>query len=211
MIYNVQKMFSKIYDITPAISPRLAVYPDDQPFFAQHTCKDGVMVSDMHTTLHIGAHVDAPLHCVPNTASVDMLDLSRFIGSCQVVKLKLPPRYGIMPSDFKDIEITQARVLIATNTYNPTEWSNNYAAFHSDTIDFFHSKGVKLIGIDTPSVDLDDSHSLPAHKRMVELDIIGLENLYLNDVEQGCYKLIALPLKLKGLEASPVRAVLLKD
>ncbi len=203
-------MSYRIYDITPAVSPKLAVYPGDLAFSYLSSVNDGITVSGIHTTLHIGAHIDAPLHCMPNAATIDQLDLSYFIGPCQLVKFKLPPNYALTPDDFKAIEITEKRLLIATNTFEPTKWSADYAAFHPEAIDFFHSKGVILIGIDTPSVDLNSAHSLPCHKRMAELGIIGLESLYLNDAEQGHYQLIALPLKLKGLEASPVRAVLVE-
>ncbi len=203
-------MSYKIYDITPGISPNLAVYPGDLAFSYQSSVDDGVTVSDIHTTLHIGAHIDAPLHCMPNAAAIDQLNLSYFIGTCQLIKFKLVPNYALTPDDFMAIEITEKRILIATETFEPTKWRSDYAAFHPETIDFFHSKGVILVGIDTPSVDLHSAHSLPCHKRMAELGIIGLEGLCLNNVEQGRYQLIALPLKLEGLEASPVRAVLIE-
>ena len=203
-------MSYKIYDITPTVSPLIAVYPGDTSYSYQTNVDRGITVSDIHTTLHIGAHVDAPLHCMANGASIDRLNLSYFVGPCQLIKLSLTPKYGLTPDDFKAVEIVEKRLLIATNTYNPTKWSEEFASFHPECIDFFHSKGVILVGIDTPSVDLFDADSLPCHKRMAELGIIGLENLYLNDVEQGCYQLIALPLKLEGLEASPVRAILVE-
>ncbi|MDR0659228.1 MAG: cyclase family protein [Prevotellaceae bacterium] len=201
-------MSGKIYDISPAVATDLAVYPGDLPYSSHSATDSGVMVSDIHTTLHIGAHVDAPLHCMANAASIDQVEPSYFVGSCQVIKLRLKPKYKLTPSDFKDIAITEKRILIATGTFEPTKWSDDYAAFHPECIDFFHTKGVFLIGIDTPSVDPAAAHHLPAHKRMAEQGIIGLENLYLNEVEQGYYLLIALPLKLRGLEASPVRAIL---
>lgn len=203
-------MSGKIYDISPAIASNLAVYPGDLPYSYHSAINGGVTVSDIQTTLHIGAHTDAPLHCMPNGTPIDQLDLSYFVGLCQVIKLKLASCHGLTPDDFKGIEITEKRILIATETFEPTKWSTDYAAFHPECIDFFHAKGIILVGIDTPSVDLHSANGLPTHKRMAELGIIGLENLYLNNVEQGCYQLIALPLKLKGLEASPIRAVLVE-
>lgn len=204
-------MSGKIYDITPTLSPQLAVYPGDLPFSCQQATDNGVMVTDIHTTLHIGAHIDAPLHCMPNAAAITQLELSYFVGSCQVVKLSLPPKYEMTPKDFRDIAITESRVLIATGTYSPTTWSDGYAALSPDLVSFFHAKGVILIGIDTPSVDLYTAQDMPSHRRMAELGVIGLEGLCLSDVEAGRYQLIALPLKLQGLEASPVRAILIKE
>ena len=75
-------------------------------------------------------------------------------------------------------------------------------------VDGLHAQGVRLVGIDTPSVDLFESKDLPAHKRFLANDMAILEGLVLGDVPEGCYELIALPLRLVGFDASPVRAVL---
>ncbi|MGE4633046.1 MAG: kynurenine formamidase, partial [Planctomycetota bacterium] len=68
--------------------------------------------------------------------------------------------------------------------------------------------GVKLLGVDTPSVDVADSKDLPSHDACRRSGILILEGLVLDGVEDGIYELIALPLKLTGFDASPVRAVL---
>ena len=73
---------------------------------------------------------------------------------------------------------------------------------------FLKQHGVRLVGIDTPSVDPFDAADLPAHRACGEHGIIILEGLVLRDVPAGLYELIALPLRLVGFEASPVRAVL---
>lgn len=203
-------MFRKIYDISPTISTRLAIFPGDTPYSSSSTSSADSLISDIRTNLHIGAHLDAPLHTLPGSKAIDQLDLSNFIGMCQVVALSVSKNQAITPDLFSKIELTEQRILIATNTYNPLRWSPDYAAFHPETVDFFHSKKVRLIGIDTPSVDLYTASHLPAHKRMAELEIIGLENICLNNIKQGRYQLVALPLKLEGLEASPVRAVLIE-
>ena len=101
------------------------------------------------------------------------------------------------------------RVLIATGTYpDPNNWNNDFAALEPALVDAMHAAEVITIGIDTPSVDLFDSKDLPAHARFLAHDMAILEGLVLNDVPEGEYELIALPLKLVGFDASPVRAVL---
>ena len=77
-----------------------------------------------------------------------------------------------------------------------------------ELIDFLHEQGVVLIGVDTPSVDLFESKDLEAHQAFLRNDMAILEGLVLGHVPAGLYELIALPLRLEGFEASPVRAVL---
>jgi arylformamidase len=100
-------------------------------------------------------------------------------------------------------------VLLVTGTFpDPRHWNEDFAALEPDLVDALHALGVRLVGIDTPSVDLFSSKDLPAHKRFLAHDMAILEGLVLKDVPQGLYELIALPLKLEGFDASPVRAVL---
>jgi arylformamidase len=101
------------------------------------------------------------------------------------------------------------RVLIATGTFpNPDHWNNDFAALEPAIVDALADRGVVLIGLDTPSVDLIDSKDLPTHHRFLARDVAILEGLVLAGVPAGVYELSALPLKLAGFDASPVRAVL---
>ena len=103
----------------------------------------------------------------------------------------------------------QPRVLFATGTYpDPQNWNTDFSALSVELIDFLHDRGVITVGIDTPSVDLFESKDLPAHKAILRCNMSILEGLVLKDVPEGTYELIALPLRLVGFDASPVRAVL---
>jgi arylformamidase len=105
--------------------------------------------------------------------------------------------------------ITAPRVLLATGTYpDPEHFNTDFAALSPELVEALHGQGVRLIGIDTPSVDLFDSKDLPAHKTFLRCDMAILEGLVLRDVPPGVYELIAMPLRLMGFDASPVRAVL---
>ena len=102
--------------------------------------------------------------------------------------------------------------MLATGTYpDPQRFNNNFAALSPELVEELHRQGVQLVGIDTPSVDLFDSKDLPAHRTFLRLDMAILEGLVLSEVPAEMYELIALPLKLVGFEASPVRAVLRKQ
>jgi arylformamidase len=101
------------------------------------------------------------------------------------------------------------RLLLATDTYpDPERFNTDFAALTSELVDFLHGRGVRLVGIDTPSVDPFESKDLPAHHAFLRHDMAILEGLVLRDVPAGLYELIALPLRLEGFDASPVRAVL---
>ncbi|HUG25204.1 MAG TPA: kynurenine formamidase, partial [Albitalea sp.] len=100
------------------------------------------------------------------------------------------------------------RVLVRTCDKAPTAWSPEFSSFAPETIDWLASQGVKLVGIDSQSVDPADSKTLDSHHRLLAHNLRVLENLVLDDVPAGDYELIALPLKLMQACASPVRAVI---
>lgn len=201
-----------IYDITPAISPSLAVWPGDTPPSRQVLLdmKQGanITLSTLHATVHLGAHADGANHYGKNAPAIDERSLDYYIGRCQVIHVHAKRGTRIQPADIRP-KITAERILLFTGTFpDPTDWNNDFAALSPALVDDLHSRGVKLIGIDTPSVDLFDSKDLPAHARFLANDMAILEGLVLNNVPEGAYELIALPLKLVGFDASPVRAIL---
>ena len=101
------------------------------------------------------------------------------------------------------------RVLVRTCVKAQTErWDPVFAAFAPATVERLADLGVTLIGIDTASIDPADSKSLDSHQLIRCRDLRVLENLVLDEVPEGDYELIALPLKLTTADASPVRAVL---
>jgi arylformamidase len=98
---------------------------------------------------------------------------------------------------------------LATGTFpDPTQFNEDFAALEPSLVEFLHERGVRLVGVDTPSVDPFDSKELPAHKTFFKHDLAILEGLVLDGVPDGIYELIALPLRLVGFDASPVRAIL---
>jgi arylformamidase len=100
------------------------------------------------------------------------------------------------------------RVLVRTCRQAPTAWSSDFASLAPQPIDWLADRGVRLVGVDSQSVDPADSNTLPSHHRLLARGLRVLENLVLDDVAAGDYELIALPLKLVEADASPVRAVL---
>lgn len=201
-----------LYDITPSITPDLAVWPGDTPMSREVLCDmnkgANLTLSTLRATVHLGAHADGPNHYGADAKAIDEQPLEYYIGPCQVVRAEVARGARVKISDLKS-QIETERVLIATGTYpDPTQFNEDFAALEPELVDALHAQGVQLIGIDTPSVDLYSSKDLPAHKRFLVHDMAILEGLVLNHVPAGKYELIALPLKLVSFDASPVRAIL---
>lgn len=201
-----------IYDISPPITPSLAVFPGDTPptreVLLDMVRGDPLTLSTLRSTVHLGSHVDAPSHYGAQAASIEQVDLKWYLGPCQVIHVDAQPGASV-GQDAIDIEIETPRVLLATGTYpDPNCFNTDFASLEPALIDSLCERGVKLVGVDTPSVDDASSKDLPAHQAFLRNDMYILEGLVLAGVPAGRYELIALPLKLVGFDASPVRAVL---
>jgi len=201
-----------IIDISSPISPRLAVWPGDTPPSREVLCDiargDNITLSTLHATVHLGSHADAPSHYGRDAATIDAVAIERYVGPCQVIHVPVEKGKRITPGMLPD-PLRAERVLLRTDTYpDPEQFSTDFAAIEVELVERLHGEGVKLVGIDTPSVDLFDSKDLPAHHACLRCDVLILEGLVLRDVPAGMYELIALPLRLVGFDASPVRAVL---
>jgi arylformamidase len=201
-----------IYDITPPIGHGLPVWPGDTPprreVLLDMARGDSITLSTLHATVHLGAHADAPSHYGVSAPSIESRPLDLYIGSCQLIRLSVPRR-GLIGPEHLPGPIEAQRVLMATGTFpDPCRFNEDFAAIDPALIHELWACGVRLIGVDTPSVDPFDSKELPAHRACLEHDIAILEGLVLAGVPEGCYELIALPLRLVGFDASPVRAIL---
>ncbi len=169
---------------------------------------DHLTLSTVRATLHLGAHADGPNHFGRDARGIDEQDITTYLGLCQVVHVAVcrGERVGLRHLT-KPVEAP--RVLFRTATYpDRSTFTYDFAAFDPALVRYLALQGVRLIGIDTPSVDLFDSKDLPSHLACLECDVAILEGLVLDDVMEGHYELIALPLRIVGGDASPVRAVL---
>lgn len=211
-----------LHDISPAITPDLAVWLGDTPPSRQVLLDmnrgDTVTLSTLRATVHLGAHADAPSHYSAEAPSIESRPLEPYLGPCRVihVAVRRGERFGL---DHLSRESTDhlagdtarniRRVLFRTGTFpDPRAFNEDFAAFDPSLVDWLHEQGFTLAGLDTPSVDLYHSKDLPAHRRFLAHDMAILEGVTLADVPEGVYELIALPLRLVGFDASPVRAVL---
>ncbi len=203
----------KTIDITPVITEDIAVFPGDTEFQRNEllSFKNGnnLVLSSITTTVHLGAHTDAPSHYHSQGKTMEGRELSYYMGGCQVIEISHKTE-RILPSNIEE-EVTEKRVLFKTGSFpNPNKWNDDFTALSPELIEFLHSKGVCLVGIDTPSVDPANDKELLTHNAIYKADMAILEGIILSKVKPGRYDLIALPLPLAGADASPVRAVLLE-
>lgn len=201
-----------LYDISPTLDVELVVWPGDTPLSREVQSEvsrgDLVTLSAFRTTAHLGAHADAPSHVADGVTTIDEVPIEIFLGPCQVVRVNAPPGSLVLPEHLPD-KLEANRVLIATGSNpNPRKFNENFVALSHDAVHHLADRGVQLIGVDTPSVDPYPGDNLPSHQACLTRGVIILEGLVLADVPQGVYELIALPLKLRGFDASPIRAIL---
>ncbi len=188
------------------------MWPGDTPLTREVLAdmRDGanLTLSSLHATVHLGAHTDSPGHTHLDGTDIASQPLDAYIGRCQVVTVDVARGARIMPRDV-GVAIREPRVLFRTGTFpDPDRWNTDFAALSPELVHMLAGSGVQLVGIDTPSVDPFASQDLPAHAALIRCEIRSLEGIVLDDVRDGVYELIALPLRLEGFDASPVRAVL---
>ena len=202
----------KLWDISPPIAPDSPLFPGDTAYSQQWTATLGpgcpVNISAITMSPHIGAHADAPLHYGVDAPSIGQVDLAPYLGPCRVIHaIGCGPL--IRPEHLMHaVAALPPRVLVRTCSQAPTQWSPEFSAFAPETVTWLASLGVRLVGIDSQSVDPAASKTLDSHQVLLKLDLRVLENLVLDGIAAGDYELIALPLKLMHADASPVRAVL---
>ena len=205
---------TRLWDISPPVHAGSPVFPGDARYEQRWAATLGpgcpVNVSTITLSPHTGAHADAPLHYDADGAAVGVLELEPYLGPCRVVHAI---GCGAL-IEWRHIEhavdaALPPRVLVRTYERMPVErWDAALAGYAPDVIERLADRGVKLIGIDTASIDPAESKTLDAHQVIRRRHLRVLENLLLDEVPEGDYELIALPLKLTTADASPVRAIL---
>jgi len=200
-----------LIDISRSISPATAVWPGDQEVEWTWTSRLGqedasVNLGAVHLSTHTGSHVDAPYHVIEEGDTTDELPLSALVGPAQVVDVG--DASSLRPEHLDGL--TAERVLFKTEAsfLSDDEWPDTVASFEPETVRHLAANDTVLVGTDAPSVDPLESTTLPAHHALFEAGIVNLEGLCLANVPPGTYDLMALPLKITGADAAPVRAVL---
>jgi arylformamidase len=204
---------SRIIDISQPLDPGMAGFPGDAAYRETQTFRIGpncpVNVAQVSFSVHCGTHADAPLHYATDGKPIGALDLEPFIGPCRVIDARGAGPFCEPQQIEASLKDAPVRILLRlTEGFDPHIWPTGFRALAAATIELLAARGVRLVGIDAPSVDPETSKDLSAHKAALSADMRILENLVLSHVTPGDYELIALPLRFSNLDASPVRAVL---
>lgn len=202
----------KLFDLTRPIRTGMPVWPGDTPteFAFSNTKAAGYAanVGRLRLSLHCGTHADAPYHYNNAGRKIDEVPVDTYVGPARVVDIR--GHATISPALLAAHDFTATpRVLFKSDTWTdgsafPREWP----LMTPEAPAWLAARGVRLVGLDVPSVDTIDSQDLPIHHRCDAAGLVILENLDLRAVTPGVYELIALPLRIEGADGSPVRAVL---
>ncbi|WP_312114107.1 arylformamidase [Brevibacillus reuszeri] len=202
----------KLYDISRTLKRGMPTWPGDTPFQYEvswpKSDSGSVNVGKLTMSIHTGTHVDAPFHFDDDGRKITELDLNLYVGQAKLVDVSGLESIGA--DDLAQIDLTGiTRLLLRTSSWSdPEQFPETICYLRPNLAPFLAEKGIRLIGVDVPSVDPLDSKELPAHHGLHQNDIHILEGLWLDDVEPGMYELIALPLSIVEADGSPVRAVL---
>lgn len=200
-----------LIDISRAISPATAVWPGDQQVEWAWTRRlsendASVNLGSIQLSTHVGSHVDAPYHVTEDGRTTDDLPLSVFVGPAQVVDVGGASH--IRPEHVAGSAAERVLFKTEASPLSETQWPESVTPLAPETVECLETEGTVLVGTDAPSVDTLDSTTLPAHHALIDAEIVNLEGLALDGVSPGRYFLMALPLKIMGGDAAPVRAVL---
>ena len=207
----------KLYDITRPLHATTAPWPGDAPFEHRLTWKiaDGAAVNVGVLTMgtHLGTHADAPFHYIPDGPTIDALDPALFVGPAVVADVTSAgwsiglDALADAARHFQNGGVP--RLLLKTGAWpDSTRFPARLPLLAPDVPAFLGAAGVRLLGLDVPSVDAIESKDLPVHHALARAGVCIMESLDLTAVPAGLYELIALPLRIVGGDASPVRAVL---
>ena len=208
-------MATRIYDLSHTLRPGIAVWPGDTPF--RRTISQSIGAGDstngsaISLSLHTGTHLDSPGHYLNGGPTVDKLDLALLVGPARLVTVE--PRDGLVQPESLKAALAHRplRLLVKANPATDlSRFPERFAAFSAEAARAIVEAGVRLLGIDAPSVDAFDAGDLPAHRAIGAAGGVILENLRLSEPADGVYQLIALPLKIEGGDGSPVRVALVE-
>lgn len=214
----------KIWDISRLLTNDLAQWPGDVPCcfrLTQEKAKGAsVNLGALSMSVHNGTHADARFHFDTNGVSIDKAPLETYLGRATVVDLaqaflEAKEKHLITIEDLRpsaEAIAATSRLLVKTGRWSDTTvFPSQIPVIAADVPAWLQKNGVKLLGLDLPSVDETDSKSLQNHHALARVGIAIVESLDLSGVGSGIYQLAALPLKIAGGDGAPMRAVLWRE
>ena len=202
-----------LIDISLPLYEGMITYPGNPPLETEWHKTPNTYLTELTTGTHAGTHIDAPRHVRDDLATVDALDLEYFFGPCRVLDVSSAEE-SVKKSDLGKYEIAKGeRILLKTSNSARgfAEFYDDYVYLDGDAADWLRDLGVKLVGIDSLSIKKRGGEDQRPHESLLHAGIPIVEGLNLNGVAEGEYTFVGLPLRLRGREGSPIRAVLIDD
>ena len=205
-----------MYDISVGVSPEIPVWPGDPPVVLERLKSiengDEANVSHIQSSVHVGTHIDAPIHFVEGGATVDAIPLKSLLGRAYVVDLRKADVLDAATLEAARSPPRTRRLLFKTRnselwTSGERSFQRNFVAVDASGAEWLVKKGVKLVGVDYLSV-APFNDGVPTHRILLEAGVVVVEGLDLARVSKGRYTLYCLPVKLMGSDGAPARAVL---
>jgi arylformamidase len=198
-----------IFDVTRPLINGMLVYPGDViPSFSQAD-HGRYLISDLHLSSHTGTHIDAPVHYLKSGDTIDTIPLSPLIGRCRVIDvtdagtlITAEPLSGKLDG--------VKRVLLKTRFSGMAAFTEEYPSLALDAACAITDNGIECVGIDSPSIESFNCDG-SVHRQLLGKGCIIIELLDLSDVPEGDYEMVALPLRLAGLDGSPARVILMNQ
>lgn len=204
-------VIKEIFDISMELNAKTPEWPGDRPFeYTLSVTKEqsgSVNIGEIKSSTHMGTHIDAPFHYDDNGLKVEEMPLDVHLTVAQVVDVQGLPE--IKEEDLPEpAEGVKAILLKSCSWQDRKQFPETWPVFSTAIAEWMKAKGIRLLGVDVPSVDPENSKELPMHHSMNKHERYILEGIILDHIEPGVYQLSALPLKITGGDGSPVRAVL---
>jgi arylformamidase len=199
----------KIIDITRPLSEDILIYPGDKRPVFQQVDRGHYIIGDLHMSTHTGTHIDAPFHYLKAGGTIDSIPLSHVMGPCRVIDMTCAGT-NITSNHLKGRLDGIHRLLLKTSFSAKDCFDENFPSLTSDAARFITGRGMKCIGIDSPSIESYNCDGT-VHRELLSKGCIIIELLNLSNVCEGDYTLVALPLPFAGLDGSPARVVLIEN
>ena len=209
-------------DLTLTISEKLPTFPGSpKPQFIpwNKIKRDGYNLELLFLSSHTGTHIDAPFHFIDKGKKIHDISVNRLVGRATLIKKRKKPNQSITRSDIINFEKKHGKIPKNAIVIFSTGWNKNLEKEHYfeknpglsiSAAKYLVSKKTNLVGIDSPSIDLGNEKKFLVHNILLKNNILIVENLTnLEKIQNTHFDLVVLPLKLKNVTGSPVRAIAL--
>jgi arylformamidase len=199
----------KIIDITRPLSENIITYPGDIPPVFRKEDHGHYLITNLHLSTHTGTHIDAPVHYLKTGDTIDTIPFSHVMGTCRVLDVTHAGT-SITPNHLKGQMDDVDRLLLKTSFSNTGWLEGSFPSLTADAAHLITLCNMKCVGIDSPSIESYEGDGT-VHRQLLSHRCIIIELLDLSHVEEGEYTLVALPLRLTGLDGSPSRVILIDE